>query len=135
MWKSFAVNRTFINFFSCRNQKWFAVRKKISMLQQNFGTLRQYVPAELKHNSRGWYIEYYRLKPTINMNERVRLMMNRERKRWSSDVCSSDLVAYRVQTADQRYYSSNQQPTCCRLHQSPTEHARLWSQCIGCDIW
>ena len=51
------------------------------MLTQNFGTLRQYVPAELKHNSRGWYIEYYRLNPTINMNERVRLMMNRERKR------------------------------------------------------
>lgn len=63
------------------------------MLTQNFGTLRQYVPAELKHNSRGWYIEYYRLNPTINMNERVRLMMNRERKR-----CKS-LTEFKLQTS------------------------------------
>ncbi len=63
------------------------------MLTQNFGTLRQYVSAELKHNSRGWYIEYYRLNPTINMNERVRLMMNRERKR-----CKS-LTEFKLQTS------------------------------------
>lgn len=63
------------------------------MLNQNFGALRKYVPAELKHNSRGWYIEYYRLNPTINMNERVRLMMNRERKR-----CKS-LTEFKLQTS------------------------------------
>ena len=54
------------------------------MLNQNFGALRKYVPAELKHNSRGWYIEYYRLNTTINEFERVRVMLNRERKRCKS---------------------------------------------------
>lgn len=54
------------------------------MLNQNFGALRKYVPAELKHNSRGWYIEYYRLNPTIDEFERVRIMLNRERKRCKS---------------------------------------------------
>lgn len=51
------------------------------MLVQNFGALRQFVPAELKHNSKGWYIEYYKLNPIVHDLERVRLMMNRERKR------------------------------------------------------
>lgn len=54
------------------------------MLQQNFGALRKYVPAELKHNAKGWYIEYYKLNPIVNDFERVRLMMNRERKRCKS---------------------------------------------------
>lgn len=54
------------------------------MLNQNFGALRKYVPAELKHNSRGWYIEYYRLNTTIDEFERVRVMLNRERKRCKS---------------------------------------------------
>ena len=54
------------------------------MLVQNFGALRQFVPAELKHNSKGWYIEYYKLNTIIHDFERVRLMMNRERKRCKS---------------------------------------------------
>lgn len=61
------------------------------MLQQNFGAMRKYVPAELKHNSKGWYIEYYKLNPITNTLERVRLMMNRERKRYSN------LTEFRVQ--------------------------------------
>ena len=51
------------------------------MLVQNFGALRQFVPAELKHNSKGWYIEYYKFNPIVQDLERVRIMMNRERKR------------------------------------------------------
>ncbi len=63
------------------------------MLQQNFGALRKYVPAELKHNSKGWYIEYYRLNPILNEYERIRLMMNRERKR-----CKT-LTEFKLQTS------------------------------------
>ena len=62
-------------------------------LNQNFGALRKYVPAELKHNAKGWYIEYYRLNTIINEFERVRLMMNRERKR-----CKS-LTEFKLQTS------------------------------------
>lgn len=28
-------------------------------LQQNFGTMRRYMPAVLRQNCMGWYIEYY----------------------------------------------------------------------------
>ena len=58
-----------------------AGRKKMSMLDQNFGALRKYVPTELKCNSKGWYIEYYKLNPIVNEFERIRIMLNRERKR------------------------------------------------------
>ncbi len=54
------------------------------MLQQNFLDSRKYVPAELKHNAKGWYIEYYKLNPIIGELERVRIMLNRERKRCKS---------------------------------------------------
>ena len=63
------------------------------MLDQNFGALRKYVPAELKHNSKGWYIEYYKMNPIINSFERVRLMMNRERKR------CKNLTEFKLQTS------------------------------------
>jgi len=62
------------------------------MLVQNFGALRQYVPAELKHNSRGWYIEYHKFNPLISRFERVRVMLNRERQR-----CKT-LVEFKLQT-------------------------------------
>lgn len=63
------------------------------MLVQNFGALRQFVPAELKHNSKGWYIEYYKLNPIVQDLERVRIMMNRERKR-----CKT-LTEFKLQTS------------------------------------
>ena len=75
---------TLFNFFFSRQSEKVGGRKKITMLVQNFGALRQFVPAELKHNSKGWYIEYYKLNPIVQDLERVRLMMNRERKRCKS---------------------------------------------------
>ena len=63
------------------------------MLDQNFGALRKYVPAELKHNSKGWYIEYYKLNTLIGQLERVRIMLNRERKR-----CKT-LTEFKIQTS------------------------------------
>ena len=102
------------------------------MLVQNFGALRQFVPAELKHNSKGWYIEYYKLNPIVQDLERVRLMMNRERKR-----CKT-LTEFKLQTSaiilqinNQRYYSSNQQSTCCRFYQSSAKHPCLWYRYAG----
>ena len=77
------------------------------MLVQNFGVLRQFVPAELKHNSKGWYIEYYKLNPIVQDLECVRIMMNRERKR-----CKT-LTEFKLQTSaiysikfDRRHHSS-----------------------------
>lgn len=67
------------------------------MLVQNFGALRQFVPAELKHNSKGWYIEYYKLNPIVQDLERVRIMMNRERKRCKTlTVYTSKVFTYRA---------------------------------------
>lgn len=50
-------------------------------LQQNFGTLRQYLPAVLRQNSMGWYIEYYAYNQISKGLERKRVRVNRERKR------------------------------------------------------
>lgn len=80
-------------FFSAVSQQRLAVEKKTHMLQQNFGALRKYVPAELKHNAKGWYIEYYKLNPILYEFERVRLMMNRERKR------CKNLTEFKLQTS------------------------------------
>ena len=50
-------------------------------LQQNFGTTRQYLPAVLRQNSMGWYIEYYAYNQISKGLERKRMRVNRERKR------------------------------------------------------
>lgn len=50
-------------------------------LQQNFGTMRRYMPAVLRQNSMGWYIEYYAYNQISQSLERKRVRVNRERKR------------------------------------------------------
>ena len=50
-------------------------------LQQNFGTMRRYLPAVLRQNSMGWYIEYYAYNQISQSLERKRVRVNRERKR------------------------------------------------------
>ena len=50
-------------------------------LQQNFGTMRRYMPAVLRQNSMGWYIEYYAYNQISQNLERKRVRVNRERKR------------------------------------------------------
>lgn len=50
-------------------------------LQQNFGTMRRYLPAVLRQNSMGWYIEYYAYNEISQSLERKRVRVNRERKR------------------------------------------------------
>lgn len=50
-------------------------------LQQNFGTMRRYLPAVLRQNSMGWYIEYYAYNEISQSLERKRIRVNRERKR------------------------------------------------------
>ncbi len=50
-------------------------------LQQNFGTMRRYLPAVLRQNSMGWYIEYYAYNQISQGLERKRVRVNRERKR------------------------------------------------------
>ena len=50
-------------------------------LQQNFGTMRRYLPAVLRQNSMGWYIEYYAFNQISQSLERKRVRVNRERKR------------------------------------------------------
>lgn len=47
----------------------------------NFGTVRRFLPAVLRQNSMGWYIEYYAYNPVANGLERKRIRVNRERKR------------------------------------------------------
>ena len=49
--------------------------------QQNFGTMRRYLPAVLRQNSMGWYIEYYAYNQISHSLERKRVRVNRERKR------------------------------------------------------
>ena len=68
-----------------------------SIIVQIFGAVRQFVPAELKHNSKGWYIEYYKLNPIVQDLERVRIMMKRERKRCKTlTVYTSKVFTYRA---------------------------------------
>ena len=50
-------------------------------LQQNFGTMRRYMPAVLRQNLMGWYIEYYAYNQISQNLERKRVRVNRERKR------------------------------------------------------
>lgn len=50
-------------------------------LQQNYGTMRRYLPAVLRQNSMGWYIEYYAYNQISQGLERKRMRVNRERKR------------------------------------------------------
>ena len=50
-------------------------------LQQNFGTMRRYLPAVLHQNAMGWYIEYYAFNQISQSLERKRVRVNRERKR------------------------------------------------------
>ncbi len=50
-------------------------------LQVNFGTTRRYLPAVLRQNKMGWYIEYYAFNQVANGLERKRVRINRERKR------------------------------------------------------
>ncbi len=45
---------------------------------------RQYLPAMLKHNGIGWFIEYYAIHPQRQDFERVRVKLNRERKRFTT---------------------------------------------------
>lgn len=54
------------------------------MTVKNFEIARTCPLAELKHNSKGWYIEYYQMNTLIGQHERVRIMMNRERKHCKS---------------------------------------------------
>ena len=49
--------------------------------QQNFGTMRRYLPAVLRQNAMGWYIEYYAYNQISQSLERKRVRVNRERKR------------------------------------------------------
>lgn len=44
---------------------------------------RQHVPAMLKHNGIGWFIEYYSQNPQTEEMVRFRLKLNRERKRYA----------------------------------------------------
>lgn len=50
-------------------------------LQQNFGTMRRYLPAVLRQNCMGWYIEYYAYNQISQELERKRMRVNRERQR------------------------------------------------------
>lgn len=50
-------------------------------VQLNFGTMRRYMPAVLKSNTNGWYIEYYAFNQITNGLERKRQRVNKERKR------------------------------------------------------
>ncbi len=47
---------------------------------------RQYLPATLKHNGIGWFIEYYSINPQSKELERVRVKLNRERKRFATNA-------------------------------------------------
>ena len=86
------------------------------MLVQNFGALRQFVPAELKHNSKGWYIEYYKLNPIVQDLERVRIMMNRERKRCKTlTIYTSKVFTYRA-PYESRTSNRTSKVLNCRRH-------------------
>lgn len=58
------------------------------------GTPTQYVPADLRHDTNGWYIVYYEFNPILDGLERKRVRLNMLRKR-----CKNALE-FRVQTAD-----------------------------------
>ena len=48
---------------------------------QTFESLRRYLPAVLRQNSMGWYIEYYAYNQVTKSLERKRMRVNRERKK------------------------------------------------------
>lgn len=50
-------------------------------VQLNFGTMRRYMPAVLKSNTNGFYIEYYAYNQITDGLERKRMKLNRERKK------------------------------------------------------
>ncbi|MBE6324600.1 MAG: hypothetical protein E7074_06440 [Bacteroidales bacterium] len=50
-------------------------------VQVNFGAMRRYMPAVLKSNTNGFYIEYYAYNQITDGLERKRMKLNRERKK------------------------------------------------------
>lgn len=48
---------------------------------QNFSSLRKFLPAVLKQNSNGWHIEYYAYNQETKSLERKRLLINKLRKK------------------------------------------------------
>lgn len=50
-------------------------------VQLNFGAMRRYMPAVLKSNTNGFYIEYYAYNQITDGLERKRMKLNRERKK------------------------------------------------------
>lgn len=58
------------------------------------GTPTQYVPADLRHDTNGWYIIYYIYNPIISALERKRIRLNQLRKR------CSNAVEFRVQASN-----------------------------------
>jgi len=66
------------------------------------GTPTNYVPAELKHDTNGWYILYYDYNPVIRGLERRRIRLNMLRRR-----CSSTAM-FRVQVSDMIKTINNQ---------------------------
>ncbi len=56
---------------------------------------RQYLPAVLKHNKKGWIIEYQALHPQTMVFERKRIKLNRERKRFTRQT-DFKLYAYSI---------------------------------------
>lgn len=65
--------------FSLSQKKVKGEKKMASTLQFSQPSLRVLPPA-LKHNARGWYIEYYKVNPIINMPERTRIRLNKLRQ-------------------------------------------------------
>lgn len=76
-------------------------------IQQNFGTMRRYMPAVLRQNCMGWYIEYYAYNQISQGLERKRMRVNRERK-MRTHVCG-------VPFYDNADDCSNQLPVSKRL--------------------
>jgi len=46
--------------------------------------LLSYLPATLKHDTNGWYVEYYVISPIDGQFQRIRMKLNKIRKRYSS---------------------------------------------------
>jgi len=82
--------------FGMENTDFLSPKKKMQKNLFTHDTLKvRYIPAELRTNPSGWYIEYYFLNPLSDNLERTRIKVNYIRKKLKSDrLAKQELKLY-----------------------------------------
>jgi len=72
--------------FGAKNIDFSSPKKKMHITLNSYTTtLVQHIPADLKENPSGWYIEYYCFNPFTEKMERIRYKVNKYRRQLQSD--------------------------------------------------